>query len=283
MPSVRQVVGVALGLVLLATGACTVSVCMAIGPHTEIIDSAVRMAEARPARIVTLPAWRGAQVDTVSATRVSLRQGSVDRISIREAGNELVLRAVRVVADEPDTPLPVLRINPESGHVATADLAAWEAAGPETIVCPGWWTTRSDLTVGDPWDPDVPRTSLPDAEPLDSLSAVSAGAHAVAASPSADGRSVAIVSGAGPRTRTQVILGGWESVEGPLYLEAIAHPGRARLAGPVALPPLEETVSMGWPTPCWSPSGRAVVLPFRPGPYAREPMRLAVLDLGSGT
>ena len=278
----RQLAVGALGLALLGTGACTIGVCTAIAPRTEVVDPAVRAPDAPPARVVALPAWRGLQVDTLSETRVRHRQGWVRRLSICESGDALVLRAVREGADEPETPLPPLRVDLASGHAAEADLAAWDAAGPETIVCEGTWGTPSELVAGDPWDPDVARTPMPRTEPLDSLSAEAAGAHVLSASASADGRALAVLSGAGPRTETHVILGGWEDVEGPIYLEATTRRGHARLEGPVALPPLDEAAAMGWPTPCWSPSGRAVVLPLWPGAYAPEPMRLAVLGLEPG-
>ena len=278
MPVTRQLVGGILGLALLGCGACTLAVCSAIGPRTETVDPTVRAPQAPAAQVAALPGWRGVRTDTLSDTRFRSHPGSVGPVAIRETGDELVLRAVRVARDTADLPLPALRIGLKTGGVAAADSAVWEAAGPTTTLCAGTWGGADERVDGDPWDTEASRTPFPYVPWTDTL-AVSAGAHVLSMALSADSSALAVFSGAGPRTETRVIMGGWEDVEGPRYLEVFSTRDATRLAGPVQLPPDEEPARMDRPRPCWSPSDRAVVLPFRPGSLDPGPMRLAVLDL----
>ncbi|WP_412062258.1 hypothetical protein [Rubrivirga sp. IMCC45206] len=270
--SVPQLLGGGCITLVVAFAVIVVGGIAALRPDVTERDPTVRAPEAPPARVVDLPGWTAIVLDPPDADgRVRKTFGTVGGLAIREAEGALLVRGLRFRSGggAPDT-LPTLRLVLDSLVAQPATPAEWRAAGPATGDCPGAWRVE-----GDPYR-DASSRTRPAAPVAEADPDAIAGAHVDVSSGAADGRSEAVVSAAGPRTDWST---GRVDLDGLRYLDVVPLVEGAPHAGPVRLPK-----GAVWEAPCWSPSGRFVVVPSRPsvilGPPGPEAVRLAVLRVG---
>ena len=287
MPLPRRALGVLLASALSVGGAaCGACVYLVLQSDVEVVDPTVRAPAAPPAYVVGLPEWSRYVADSTTArgsVRYSVR--SVQDLVLRETSGAALARARRARLYEGWEALPPVRIDLATPRAEWADASVWTGAGPLTADCGSSGFGRK--VTGDPWDRTNPPARYPSLldqhpglfPPAGSLASVTAGAHPFAWAGSPEGDAVAVVSGAGPLTNTTGIMADWNDYGQPHYLEVFALPTLSRLAGPVKIP--EVTLE----TPCWSPSGGAVVVLYedRFGPFETPPegARLVVLPVGA--